>query len=108
METRAEVGMGKKGTSDSLKKVQCSAQDHPFDAIFVAFSQCLPHGLFFRCFASYTDSRASAIGTGRVLLDLAKFDTLGRNVVPRVREVEHAPERCIRVWFGDLEERKVG
>ena len=97
----------KKKRRDALEKIQRSTQDDPFDTVLVALSQCLPDRFLLGSFAGDADPRAASIGTGRVLLDLAKFDTLWWDVVPGVGEVEHAPESGIRIWLGDLEKWEV-
>jgi len=91
-----------------VEKIKCGAEDYPLDTIFVAFSQCLPYRLLLGGLSRDRDSRATATRTRGVLLDLAKFDTLGGNEVARVGKVEHAPERGVRVGFGDLEEGEIG
>ena len=98
----------KKKRRDALEKIQRSTQDDPFDTVLVALSQCLPDRFLLGSFAGDADPRAASIWTGRVLLDLSKLDALWRDVVAGVGEVEHAPERGVRVGFGDLEEREVG
>lgn len=40
-------------------------------------------------------------------MDLAKLDTLRGDVVSGVCEVEHTPERSVRIGFGYLEEREI-
>ena len=92
---------------DILKEVKCGTKNHPFDTVLVAFAECLPHGFFLWRFSGDTDSGATAVRSGRVLLDFAEFDSLGRDVMAGVGEIEHAPEGCIGIGLGDLEEGEI-
>ena len=80
-----------------LEEVERSAEDDPFHAVLVAFTQRLPHRLLLGCLASNGDPGASATLTGRVLLDFSKFDTLGWDVMPSICKVEHAPKGSVGV-----------
>jgi hypothetical protein len=67
----------------------------------------LPDGFLLWCLARDTDARAASVWARRVLLDLAKLDTLWRDIMAGISKVEHAPEGSVGVGFGDLEERKI-
>lgn len=90
-----------------VEKVECGAKDDPLDAVFVALSQGLPNGLFFGGLACDTDTGPSTVGSGWVLLDLAKLDTFRRNVMAGISKVEHGPEGGVWIGFRDLEEGEV-
>jgi len=82
---------------DILKEVKCGTKNYPLYTVFVALAECLPHSFFFWRFPSDTDSSATAIRAGRVLLDFAEFDSLGWDIMAGVGEIKHAPESCIGI-----------
>lgn len=82
---------------------QGGANDDPLDHVLVAVAERLPHGLLLVRLADDRDARAAA-RLWRVLLDPAKLDAFRRDQVARVREVEQAPPRRVRVGFRDLEQ----
>lgn len=96
------------GERDVLEEIECSTQDYPFYAIFVALTERLPHGLLLRGLARDTDPRATSVRAGRVLLDFPKLDALGWDVVARIRKVEQTPEGGVGIGLADLEEGEVG
>src|SRR5882757_9798856 len=93
---------------DVLKKVQCSAENDPFDTILVSLSQGLPHRLFLGCFPSDANSSTATIRAWGILLYLSKFNALWGYIMTSIGKVEHAPESCHRVRYGDLEEWEIG
>ncbi len=84
--------------SYALEEIEGCAEDDPLDAVLVALAEGLPDGLFLGRLAGYADAGAAAVGARGVLLDLAKFDALGRDVMPGVGKIEHAPKGSI--WVG--------
>lgn len=90
-------------TRNILKKIERSAQDNPFYTIFVPFAECLPDGFLLGRLARDGDTRATAAGAWRVLLNLAKLDSFWRNHMARIGEIEHAPEIRVRIGLRDLE-----
>ncbi len=90
-----------------LEKIQCCTQDNPLYTVFVALTERLPNRLLLCGLASDTDTSAASVRAWRVLLDLAEFDTLRRDVMPSIREVEHAPELGIWVGLGYLKQRQI-
>lgn len=90
-----------------VEQIQSSTQHDPLDTILIALAKGLPYRLFLRTLASDADSRPTTVWPWRVLLNLAKLDSLGGYIMTSISEVEHAPEEGIGVWFGDLEERKI-
>lgn len=90
-----------------LEEVQSSAEDYPFDTIFIPFAQSLPHSLFFGGLARDADPGTSTIGTWRVFLDLTKLNTFGGYVVACVGKIKHAPEGGVWVRLRDLKEGKI-
>ena len=90
-----------------LKEVQCCAQDDPLYTVLVTFAERLPNCLLLCGLASDADAGATTVRAWRVLLDFAELNALGRDVMAGVGKVEHAPERRVRVWFRDLEEREI-
>jgi hypothetical protein len=90
-----------------LEKVQSGAENDPFDAVFITIAEGLPDSFLLRRLARDGDSCATSPGAGRVLLDTAKLDPLGRNEMARICEIEHAPELGVWIGFRNLEEREV-
>lgn len=90
-----------------LKEIQCSTQHNPFNAIFIPFAERLPDSFLLWSLASNADTSTTTVGPRRVLLNLAKLDTLRRYVVSSISKVEHAPESSIRIGLRDLEEREI-
>lgn len=105
-----EVSVRREGEkyNSILEKVQCSAEDYPFDTVLVSLSQGLPHRFFLGSFSGDANSSSAAIRAWRVLLYLSKFNALGRYIMTSIGEVEHAPESCVRVRFRNLEEGEIG
>jgi len=118
--TRAVVPQGDRGWGRAIlfrgfddlvvKQVEGGAQHNPLNAVLVPFSQRLPDCFLFGGFACNADAGAAttAIRPGRVLLDLAKFDALGRDVMACISEIEHRPEACVRIRLRYLEEGEIG
>lgn len=91
-----------------LQQIQGSAEHYPLNAILISLSQGLPYSFFLGSFSCDANSGAPAVRAGGILLYLPEFDSLWRNIVACIREVEHTPESSIRIRLGHLEKRKIG
>jgi len=89
---------------NALEKIKRGAQHNPLHTILVSLPERLPYSFLLRRLSRDTDSGPTTIRPGRVLLDLAKLNPLGWDIMPRIREIKQAPERCIWVRFADLEQ----
>lgn len=80
---KSNTGLLRRAHNLIVQHDQRRTDDDPLDHIFVALSECLPHGLFFLRLAGDGYSSPSS-RFGGILLDTAELDALGRDEVAGV------------------------